>query len=106
MARKPRPIPVGYHTVTPYLVVRDAAAAIDFYQRAFGATEVNRMAGPDGKIGHAELKTGDSRIMLSDEFPQGGARSARALGGSPDGIFLPGFGGRSQRRDVGGGLTG
>jgi len=88
MARKPSPIPEGYHTVTPYLVVHDAAAAIDFYQRAFGAKEINRMAGPDGKIGHAELKIGDSMIMLADEMPQFGARSARTLSGSPVGIFL------------------
>ena len=86
--RKPKPIPEGYHTVTPYLVVNDAAAAIDFYKRAFGATEVMRMPRPDGKIGHAELKVGDSMIMLTDETPQAGMRSPHTLGGSPVGIFL------------------
>ncbi|MFV0277680.1 MAG: VOC family protein [Parahaliea sp.] len=62
-------IPEGYHSVTPYLMLRDAAAAIDFYQRALGAVELFRMAMADGKIGHAELQIGDSRIMLADEFP-------------------------------------
>ena len=89
MAQKPvKPIPDGYHSVTPYLVVDDAAKAIDFYRRAFGAQEIMRMSGPQGKIGHAELKIGDSMIMLSDEMPQAGTRSAKSLGGSPVGIFL------------------
>lgn len=89
MAQKTaKPIPDGYHTVTPYLVVNDAARAIDFYQRAFGAKEVMRMNGPQGKIGHAELKIGDSTIMLSDEMPQAGGRSPQSLGGSTVGIFL------------------
>ena len=78
--------PAGYHTVTPYLVVDDGARAIEFYKKAFGATETVRMAGPDGKIGHAEFKIGDSFVMLSDEMM--GNRSAKALGGSPVGIFL------------------
>jgi PhnB protein len=65
-----KPIPPGYHTVTPYLTVKEAAQAIDFYKRAFGAQEVERMPGPDGKsVMHAELKIGDSIVMLSDEFP-------------------------------------
>lgn len=88
MAHKVKPIPDGYHSVTPYLVVHDAARAIDFYQRAFGAKEVHRMEGPQGKIGHAELKIGDSRIMLADEMPQSGARSPQSLGGSAVGLFL------------------
>ena len=83
-----QPIPKGFHTVTPYLVVNDAARAIDFYKRAFGAQEHARMDAPGGKIGHAELKIGDSMIMLSDEMPQNGTRSPRSLGGSPVGIFL------------------
>ncbi len=83
-----QPIPTGFHSVQPYLVVNDAARAIDFYQRAFGAKENFRMAGPDGKIGHAELKIGDSTIMISDETPQSGTRSPRSLGGTTCGIFL------------------
>jgi PhnB protein len=83
-----KPVPDGYHTVTPYLVVKGAASAIDFYKRAFGATELMRMAGPDGKVGHAEIRIGDSAIMLADEFPEMGARSPQALGGSPVSILL------------------
>ena len=63
-----RPVPEGYHTVTPYLTVNDAAGAIGFYHKAFGAKEMMRMAGPPGKIGHAELRIGDSTIMLADEY--------------------------------------
>ena len=88
MATKAKAIPDGYHAVTPYLVVHDAARAIDFYQHAFGAKEVMRMDGPPGKIAHAELKINDSMIMLSDEMPGSGARSARSLGASPVSIFL------------------
>jgi PhnB protein len=69
-AKQTNPIPLGYHTVTPYLACRNAADAIEFYKRAFGAAEVMRMPGPDGKIGHAEVKIGDSRVMLADEHPQ------------------------------------
>ena len=83
-----QPIPTGFHSVQPYLVVNDAARAIDFYQRAFGAKENFRMAGPDGRIGHAELKIGDSIIMLADEMPHSGTRSPRSLGGTTCGIFL------------------
>lgn len=78
-----KPIPDGYHSVTPYLIVEDAKKAIDYYTRAFGATELFRMDGPDGKIGHAELQIGTSRIMISDENPAWGAKSAKAIGGSP-----------------------
>jgi PhnB protein len=67
--RRVNPIPVGYHAVTPYLSVRGAARAIEFYKKAFSAAEVMRMPGPDGKLGHAEIKIGDSRVMLSDEYP-------------------------------------
>lgn len=81
-----QPIPEGYHTATPYLIVSGAAAAIEFYKQAFNATELFRMAGPDGKIGHAEIKIGNSPIMLADEFPEMGAKSAKTLGGSP--MFL------------------
>ena len=83
-----KPIPEGYHTVTPYLYVRGAAAAIDFYKRAFGAAELFRMAGPDGCIMHAEIKIGNSPIMLADEFPEMGARGPQSLGGVSSSILL------------------
>ena len=83
-----KPIPDGYHSVTPYLIVKGAAAALDFYKQAFGATELFRMPGPDGRIGHAEIKIGDSPIMLADEFPEIDARSPKSLGGTPVGILL------------------
>ncbi len=75
-------IPKGYNTVTPYLVIKGAAKAIDYYKNVFGANEVMRMAGPDGKVGHAELKIGDSHIMLADENPAMGYRSAESIGAS------------------------
>lgn len=77
-----KPVPAGYHSVTPYLIVRGAADAIDFYKRAFGATEAMRMQGPNGKIGHAEIRIGDSAIMLADEYPDMGYRSPQSLGGA------------------------
>ena len=83
-----KPAPEGYHSVTPYLVLNDAAGAIEFCKTAFGASELMRMAAPGGRIGHAELRIGDSRIMLADEFPEIGARSARTIGGSPVHIYL------------------
>lgn len=89
MPTQVKPIPEGYHTATPYLTVRDAARAIDFYKRAFDATELHRMDGPDGKIAHAELKIGDSVIMLGDEMPgSNDARSPQSLGGTTAGVFL------------------
>lgn len=78
---KVKPIPEGYHSVTPYLCCKDAAAAIEFYKEAFGATEVMRM-GDQGKVGHAEIQIGDSRIMLADEFPELGFLSPKTVGGS------------------------
>ena len=75
-------IPDGYHSVTPYLVIRDAARAIDFYKRALGATETFRFNGPDGKIAHAEIKMGDSVIMLADEMPDSEHRGPQTLGGT------------------------
>lgn len=81
-------IPEGYHTATPYLCVRDAASAIEFYKKAFGATELMRLADPNGKIGHAEIKIGDAPIMLADEFPEMDFRSPQSLGGSPVTIVL------------------
>ena len=86
MARA-KPIPEGYHTVTPYLCCKDAAAAIEFYKEAFGATEILRMDN-QGKVGHAEIQIGDSRIMLADEFPEIGFLSPRTVGGSPIMIHL------------------
>jgi PhnB protein len=74
-------IPDGYRSVTPYLFIRGAAAAIEFYKKVFGAAEIMRMAGPDGKIHHAELKIGDSMIMLADENPKAGVLSPQSLGG-------------------------
>lgn len=78
----PKPIPAGYHSVTPYLIIDGAADALEFYKRAFGAKEQFRMPAPGGKIGHAEIKIGDSAVMLADEYPEMGARSPRALGGA------------------------
>ena len=85
---KVRPIPDGYHSVTPYLIIKGASAAIDFYKKSFGAVELMRMDGPDGTIGHAEIKIGDSPIMLADEFEQMGYRSPVAYGGSPVSIMI------------------
>jgi PhnB protein len=85
---KTKPIPKGYHAVTPYLSVQGAADAIAFYKKAFGAKEVMRMPGPGGTIGHAEIQIGDSRIMLADEFPEMNFRSPRAIGGTSVTIHL------------------
>ena len=83
-----RHIPEGYSTVTPYLIVNGGAAAIDFYKQAFGATEIMRFAGPDGKVMHAEIQIGNARVMLGDEHAERGYRSPQALGGSASGIML------------------
>jgi PhnB protein len=83
-----KPIPEGYRTATPYLIVKGAAEAIDFYKRAFGATELLRMADPQGRIAHAEVRIGDSVIMLADEHPAMGHRGPRSLGGSSVSILL------------------
>lgn len=83
-----KPVPDGYRAVTPYMIVADGAAAIRFYQRAFGAKERLRLTRPDGKIGHAELEIGDSVIMLADEHPEMGALSPNSVGGSPIGLHL------------------
>lgn len=77
-----RAIPEGYHSVTPYLIIKGASDAIEFYKRAFGATEVMRMPTPDNKVGHAELAIGDSKIMLADEHPEMGHRSPQSIGGT------------------------
>jgi PhnB protein len=83
-----KPIPEGYHTATPYLIIRNAADAIEFYKRAFGAIELFRFPAPEGKIGHAEIKIGDSPIMLADEYPDMGYNGPKALGGSPVSLML------------------
>ena len=83
-----KPIPEGYHSVTPYLIIKGAADAIEFYKQAFGATELFRFPAPDGKIGHAEIKIGDSPIMLADEFAEMGYKGPRALGGSPVSLMI------------------
>ncbi len=88
MASRAKPIPKGFHTVTADLIVRDAARAIDFYKRAFGAEELFRIEGLPGKIGHAELKIGDSIIMLADEMDGGTCRSPQSLGGTAVNISL------------------
>ena len=83
-------IPQGYNSITPYLIVKGAAQAIDYYKKVFGATEVFRMDAPDGKVGHAELKIGDSHIMLADENPNMGQghASAATIGASPVSLYL------------------
>ena len=87
---KVSPIPKGYHSITPYLIVKGSAQAIDYYKKIFGATEVFRMDTPDGKVAHAELQIGDSRIMLADEQPNMGAghASAASIGASPVSLYL------------------
>lgn len=83
-----KPIPNGYHAVTPYLIVSDGAAAIEFYRKAFAAKERMRLTRPDGRIGHAELEIGDSVIMLADEHPEHGALAPPTVGGSPVTLHL------------------
>ena len=82
-----KPIPEGYHSVTPYIVVDDAAAALDFYKRAFGAEEVLRMPMGD-RIGHAEIRIGDSFVMLADEFPEWGRLGPKARGGTTVSLMI------------------
>ncbi len=81
-------IPEGYHTLTPSITVRDAARAIEFYEKAFGAVEKGVMKGPDGKVMHAELRIGDSLFMLADEFPEFGSLSPQSVGGSGSGLHI------------------
>jgi PhnB protein len=89
MAKNAKPIPDGYHTVTPYLIVKGAAEALDFYKKAFSASEKMRMPDPKSSlIGHAEITIGDSTIMLADEYPDMGFRSPKSLGGTPVSILL------------------
>ncbi len=83
-----KPIPDGYHSVTPYLCAKGAAQAIEFYKKAFSAAERMRIVQPDGRVGHAEIQIGDSVIMLVDEFPEMDMRSPQSLGGSAVSIYL------------------
>ncbi len=83
-----KPIPEGYHSVTPYLIIKGATQALEYYKKAFGAEELFRMPAPDGKIGHAEIKIGDSIIMLSDEYPEMGFKGPQPGSGSPVGLMI------------------
>jgi PhnB protein len=83
-----RPIPDGYHAVTPYLAVKGAAEAIEFYKKAFGAVELMRFAGPDGRVGHAEIKIGDSAVMLADEHPEMNHLGPKTRGGATAGFLI------------------
>jgi PhnB protein len=88
MAKAAKPIPDGYHAVTPYLCVAGAATALDFYKQAFGAKEIMRIAAGENKIGHAEIEIGGCRIMLADEFTEMGFRGPKSYGGSPMHLHL------------------
>jgi PhnB protein len=88
MANPVKPIPEGYHAVTPYLICKEAAKAIEFYKNALGAKELFRFDGPAGTVGHAELLIGDSQVMLADESPDGAFRSPRSVGGTPVTMML------------------
>jgi PhnB protein len=88
MSSSVRPVPEGYHSVTPYLAVDGAGEAIEFYKKAFGASEIMRMAAPGGKVGHGEIEIGGSRIMVADEYPDMGFRSPKAYGGTPVTLHL------------------
>ena len=89
MTASVKPVPEGFHTATPTLIVRNAAEAIEFYKKVFDAEERMRMPSPDGKIMHAEIKIGDSIVFLSDEFPNmGGGKSPQTLGGHSGGVYL------------------
>ena len=88
MANKAQAVPKGYHTVTPSLFVTGAAKAIDFYKKALGAEELMRFPGPGGAIMHAEIKVGDSIVMLADEMPEQGGRSPKSIGGTPVSFFV------------------
>jgi PhnB protein len=88
MSATVQPIPKGYEGATPYLIIKGAANALEFYKKAFGATEIMRIPAPGGKVGHAEIKIGDAIIMLADEFPEMNHRSPQSLGGTPVSILL------------------
>jgi uncharacterized glyoxalase superfamily protein PhnB len=88
MAKSAKPVPEGFHTITPHLVVKGAREALQFYAKAFGAKEVMVMPGPGGGVMHAEMKLGDSHFFINDEFPQMGAKGPHSIGGSPVTIHL------------------
>jgi len=88
MTSNVKAIPEGYHSITPFLVVKNCADAIEFYKKAFDAEERYRMNMPDGKVGHAELKIGDSVLMLADEFPEMKSLSPKSIGGSPVSMYV------------------
>jgi uncharacterized glyoxalase superfamily protein PhnB len=88
MPKKAQAVPKGYHTVTPSLVIDGAATAIDFYKKALGAEELSRFPGPDGNIMHAEIRIGDSTLMLGDEMPDQGARGPKSRGGTSVSFFI------------------
>jgi PhnB protein len=88
MGNGANPIPEGFHTVTPYMTIKNASDAIEFYKEAFGAREIFRWADPDGRVRHAEVVIGDSPIMLTDEAPEFGMTGPQSLGGSPVHVFL------------------
>jgi PhnB protein len=83
-----RPIPEGYHTVTPILTIKNGLEALEFYRRAFGATVQGKMVMPDGRLGHAAIRIGDSVIMAGEECPEQGGKSPRTLGGTPVSLYL------------------
>jgi PhnB protein len=86
--KKTKAIPEGYHSITPYLSMKDADKAIEFYKKAFGAKEIGRITMPGNKVGHAEIQIGDSRFMVAEEMPDWGNKGPKTLGGSPVGICL------------------
>ena len=86
MAKAARPVPEGYHTITPQLTLESAAKTIDWYKKALGAEEISRSVGPDGKIMHAEIRIGDSRVMVNDAMM--GSKAPKTLGGSPSAMWL------------------
>jgi PhnB protein len=88
MPSKVKAIPEGHHTVEPYLAIKNAVSALEFYKKAFGAKETYRLILPDGRLGHAEIRLGDSLVMLADEFPEFGGKAPESLGGSPVSIHL------------------
>ncbi len=88
MSSAVKPIPDGYHSLTPYLIIKGAADAMEYYKKAFGAVELFRIAGPDGMVGHAEMKIGDSPFMIADEHPEMGFVSPTTLGSSPVGLMI------------------
>ena len=88
MAGNVKPIPEGYHSITPYLYIKGAANALEFYKKVFGGTEKYRMTMEDGRLGHAEIKIGDSVIMMADEYPERNVRGPQSLGGTSVGLMV------------------